>query len=211
MFGFELIMKLGGPGHFIQMPSSCCFPPSGAPQKGTNEHVDTSYMTAQSAVYRNGSVYAVGATTIFNPERESIQWVKFNPESGEVLDSGLIDDPTGEFFYGYPSVAVNRSGAMLIGFGTFSKNQYPSAGYAYRDTLGRVSTAGTIKSGNTPYLRARDFNGQRWGDYTATVVDPTMDNAFWTLQMAALDTHWVTWWAKVETGPASSRRRSARH
>jgi hypothetical protein len=210
LIGLQYVGRLDGNLVQIRIPQPCCPPPTGAPQKGTTEHVDTGSVNAQSAMYRNGFVYVAGAITIGNPKRESIQWAKIDPNSGAIADSGIVDDPTGDTWYGYPSMAVNRSGAMVIGFATFSPNRYPSAGYAYRDALGRVSTAGTIRNGNTPYLHAHDFNGQRWGDYTATVVDPVKDTAFWTLQIVSLDTFWETWWARFETSPASSRHRAVR-
>lgn len=214
MIGFQIVIRLGDRRwRTVQIPE-CCESPWRAPQLGSSDNIDTGLFLTDSAVLRNGAIHAVGSvsigTTWGGPRYDAIQWTKFDPETGRLIDSGRIEDPTGEMFYAYPSVAVNRSGVMVIGFSTFSMKQYPSAGYAYRDALGRVSTVATIKSGNTSYVRALDNGTQRWGDYTATVLDPLSNNAFWTFQIVALDTHWVTWWAKVETS-ASTRRHAVRH
>ena len=48
----------------------------------------------------------------------------------------------------------------------------------------------------------------RWGDYSATVVDPEDDRTFWTIQEYAeedegpdpYDDRWGTWWGKLSFG-----------
>ena len=112
--------------------------------------------------------------------------------------------------YGYPSLAVNRLGAALAGYSAFSDSIYPSAAYTYIDPAGNLSTSVTLKSGEDWY------SGQRWGDYSATLVDPLDDTSFWTLQTYATPPRggtdhrtWGTWWSYVQLrGP---RVRAVRH
>ena len=67
-----------------------------------------------------------------------------------------------------------------------------------------------LKAGEAPYFKTLGGTENRWGDFSATVVDPTDDTSFWTLQEYAM-THdtfidnntnvvdrsrWGTWWGK---------------
>ena len=174
-----------------------------APQAGTSRTLDTGWLyPVEQAVYRNGAIYAVHTGILGGGI--GILWWKIDPETGARLDAGTIEDPARQKYYAYPSLAVNRSGAMVIGFCVFSPTTFPSAGYAYRDTLGRVSTAGEVKAGEGSFEWS-----ERWGDYTTTVTDPLDDRAFWTIQIISQNNRWQTWWGKIELEPA--RRRSARH
>ena len=204
-----------GSNFIVIVETTCagCFYDIGAPQKGSTHEIFTGYSGVEAAVLRNGAMYVVGTVSVGTPRHLAVRWSKFNPESGKLLDSGFIDDPTGEMFYAFPSLAVNRAGEMLIGFCTFSRNQFASAGYAYRDPAGRVSTAGSIRMGESVLIGVGVTSQQpyeRWGDYTTTVIDPIEDSAFWTIQMISQSgSTWRTWWAKIDT-PAS-KQRAVRH
>jgi hypothetical protein len=174
----------------------------GAPLEGGSGSVD-------NAVERNGWIYAVMTRAASGDSHNSIVWCRVNRATGEAEWGSVTDRPV-DFYdrpesYAYPSLAVNRSGAMLIGFGVFSSARHPSSGYVYRSPFGVTSSAGTIGSGDA----AITF-GDRWGDYTTTVVDPLDDASFWSLQMhAKKGRYWETSWAKVEL--PGGRRRASRH
>jgi hypothetical protein len=66
-----------------------------------------------------------------------------------------------------------------------------------------------LKPGEAPYYKTGQTLGagagtdNRWGDYSATVVDPTDDVTFWTVQEYAQTpapvsgaSRWGTWWGK---------------
>ncbi|HTD84784.1 MAG TPA: hypothetical protein VK648_13435, partial [Gemmatimonadaceae bacterium] len=159
-----------------------------APQLGSSRKLDTGFMDVEAAVIRSGIIYAVNLTAMSAPTRTSIIWRKFDAETGKYLGGGLIDDPTGVKYYAYSSIAVNRAGGIVIGFNTFTAAQYPSAGYVYIDAHGAISNEGVLKAGETP------SSTTRWGDYSTTVVDPTDDATFWTIQEATAENHWVAWW-----------------
>lgn len=176
-----------------------------AKQRDSSNELDFGFDELTNAVMRNGVIYTVMMMGI--PEgrgRTALLWSKLNPQTRTVIEQGVIDD--GKTYYGYPSIAVNRHGAALIGYATSSRLEYPSARYVFIDAAGRVSREASVKEGN---WTIRDTD--RWGDYTSTVVDPTDDSLFWTLQMYADTSHWATWWAKVKAPAATNRRRSARH
>src|SRR5262249_15338097 len=80
-----------------------------------------------------------------------------------------------------PSLSVNRFGDVLVGYSSFSTNQYPSANYSFRaffDPLGQLRNPRTFKSGEGVFF----VTGYHFGDYSATVVDPLNDADLWTIQ-----------------------------
>lgn len=172
-----------------------------APQLGTSIRLDTGYPEAV-AVIRKGALYVVHKIGLISAKgmRSSILWWKVNPVTGERLDSGTIDDPSGATQYAFPSIAVNRAGAALITYCSFSNTQFPSAGYVYRDAAGRVSAPAVLKNGVTAATMS-----ERWGDYTTTVVDPLNGNDFWAATIYGKDATWGTWWANVKLAPGKTR------
>jgi len=112
--------------------------------------------------------------------------------------------------YGYPSIAINRLGGVLVGYSTFSSAIFPSSEYRYIDPDGNVSAPATVKNGEDWY------SAVRWGDYSTTVVDPIDDTNFWTLQsyttpaINGKHSTWGTWWTYVQVRPPQ-RMRAVRH
>jgi hypothetical protein len=131
------------------------------------------------------------------------------------VQRGRLEDPSGIQFYGFPSLAVNRNGDVLIGFSSFSENQFASASYAYRaagDPVGTMREERLFKAGEDIYVRDEVQHGaNRWGDYSASAVDPVNDTDLWTIQEyamtrdptnptrdgASVASRWGTWWARV--------------
>jgi hypothetical protein len=179
-----------------------------APQLGTSNELDTGYDDIYAATMQRGLIYATRVLVHAADDHEgngrrhtAVSWAVLNPEAGIGLRHGILDDPSGNVFYAYPSLAVNHSGAMVVAFSTFSSTSLPSAGYLFIDAAGRTSLAAPVKNGEAPIL---DTN--RWGDYATTVVDPLNGRDFWTLQMyATAENTWGTWWAKIAV-PAGKRR-----
>jgi len=180
----------------------CCF----APQSNTTERLGTAPdARVTSVVYRNGSLWTT--QTIFlptgNPTRSAVQWWQIDPESGAVVQRGRIDDPTGVNFYAFPSIAVNKWNDVLIGYSSFSTNYYASAAYSFRTFYdGRNLLRGTRRY--WPGEAVYGTNGNpRWGDYSASCVDPLNDSDLWTIQEYATipsepDGAWGTRWAQVK-------------
>ncbi|HUR82583.1 MAG TPA: hypothetical protein VM733_17600 [Thermoanaerobaculia bacterium] len=187
-----------------------------APQLGREDRISAGDDRILHAVYRGGYVYAVQNVYVpaDNPRRAAVQWWQLRLD-GTAAQRGIIEDTSNQVFYAYPSLAVNRHQDMLIGFTRFSANTYASAAYAFRAGTETTLTAPVIyKDGEAPYYR---FDGvrNRWGDYSATVVDPINDTDFWTIQEYAATPsggidRWSTWWAFVRP-PSIARRRTSRH
>lgn len=189
-----------------------------APQAGSWLKVDTGDSRLQNCVLRSAVMWC--AHTVFlpaaAPNRSAIQWFAADPASGKLLDRGLIENPSGAAFYAFPSIAVNRRNDVLIGYTRFTATDYPSAGFAFRtaaDPAGTFQPGIIAKPGEAPYIgRGADEGSNRWGDFSATVVDPADGLTFWTIQeYAAIPTEyypgrWATWWTSVTVLPAYAAR-----
>jgi hypothetical protein len=188
---------LDGTWRFASAPQQWTFPDPYLPQLG-GAPLDASVGRVEHALERHGWLYAV-MTRSDGGTRNSIVWCRVNRVTG-ASEWGSISAPNTS--YDYPSLAVNRAGAMLIGFSVFSPFIHPSSAYVYRSPFGVTSAPTIMVAGN------RVVPPERWGDYTTTVVDP-IDGSFWTVQPhAKVDRFWETAWAHVDV---AGRRRAARH
>ncbi|MBT5873252.1 MAG: T9SS type A sorting domain-containing protein, partial [Candidatus Latescibacteria bacterium] len=190
-------------------------PPSGgadfAPQRDSSDRIQTNDSRVQNVVFRNG--YLWSTQTVFiptgSPTRSAVQWWQFDPfESPDEFDTipytqfGRIDDPAGRRFFAFPSIAVNANDDALIGYTRFGDDQYASANYSFRfadDPPNTMQDDTVLKAGEATYYKTFGGPTNRWGDYSATVVDPANDTDFWTIQeyAAAPANSWGTWWGHI--------------
>ncbi len=184
-------------------------PPSGdfAPQLGSTHKINNGDAVIQNTVFRNGSLWCV--QSIFLPAggaatRSAIQWWQLST-SGNILQRGRLDDPSGNIFYGFPSIAVNQNNDVLIGYSRFSASQYAGASYSFRaasDPANTLRDRVTLKDGQAPYYKINTGTRNKWGDYSSTVVDAANDLDFWTIQEYAATAsggidRWGTWWGHL--------------
>ncbi|MEO8370975.1 MAG: BACON domain-containing carbohydrate-binding protein, partial [Candidatus Solibacter sp.] len=188
------------------------------PQQGTSVKIDTGDSRLVNCVMRSNTIWC--AHTVYvpyaAPTRAAAQWFQIDPSGSTptLLQRGRIDDPTNTYSYAYPSIAVNRNNEALIGYTRFSATDYPSAGFAVRlpsDPSNAMQPGVIVKAGETSYISPGARSGaNRWGDYSATMVDPANDLDFWTLQEYAATPPgnrtgaFATWWARV-TAPSNSQ------
>jgi len=82
-----------------------------------------------------------------------------------------------------PSLAVDQSGNMAVGFSTSSSTVMPALHYAGRlagDPLNQLSQGeATLYQGTGVQSNSCGGACHRWGDYSAMSVDPTDDCTFW--------------------------------
>lgn len=179
-----------------------------APQLGSDELINTVDSRMENMVYRNGKLWATHHVYLpagYNPQRCAVQWWNLSLD-GEVLQWGRVDDPSGEMYFAFATIAVNAMEDVLIGFGSFSENQYASGSYALRyaaDPPNTLRDYYQYRDGEAPYFKTFGGTRNRWGDYTSTFVDPEDDLDFWTLQEYAAmpqssQDEWGTWWAYID-------------
>ncbi|MBK9290214.1 MAG: PKD domain-containing protein [Bacteroidetes bacterium] len=175
------------------------------PQLGSNYLINAVDHRMQNVVLRNGKLWAVHHVFLpaNNPQRTAVQWWNLSRQ-GEVLQRGRIDDPTGLMHYAFPTIAVNQFEDMMIGHNIFSLSQYPSAGYSFKAHFDPPNTTRSpyqYKDGLAPYYKTFGSGRNRWGDYSATMLDPRNGVDFWVLQEYAElpvgGDRWSTWWAYV--------------
>ena len=185
------------------------------PQKGSTKGIDGGDARIPQAEYRNGSLWTSHTVWLpFDTPTHSVaQWWQVLP-NGTVRQRGRVEDPSGKTQYAYPSLAVNAQGDALLGYSRFSPTQYASANYSFREQTDPPNTMRgdrVLKSGEAPYFKTYGASRNRWGDYSATVVDPVNDVDMWTIQeyattpsevfdpsvgLVKLD-RWSTWWGRV--------------
>jgi hypothetical protein len=177
--------------------------------------VQTGNADLANVVFRNGLITV--AHTVFLPAggatRSAVQWWQLTTD-GSVAQRGRLDDAAGRTFYAYPSIAPNRNNDLLLGYTTFSDQQYASAGYSFRaagDPPGTLRADAPLKAGEAVYAKSFGGGRNRWGDYSVTVVDPANDSDLWTIQeyasvppIPAPISYWSTWWGRVvpDSGPS---------
>jgi outer membrane protein assembly factor BamB len=186
--------------------------PNHAPQSGSPpaRRIATNDARIQNLVYRNGTLWATHTVFFDPPDRASVQWWELTT-TASVVQRGLIDDATGVTFYAFPSIAVNAAGDALIGFSCFSPTQFASGCYAFRkasDPPNTFQDVATLKGGEAKYDKVGGSGINRWGDYSATVVDPVNDMDLWTIQEYAMTPmgtdRWGTWWGHLAPEPQIS-------
>jgi uncharacterized repeat protein (TIGR01451 family) len=117
----------------------------------------------------------------------ALRWYRINEATNTLEQSGLIEDTARDFID--PSIAANDEGFALIGYTCSGLTQAASVCTSAGQTDGLGVTTFDPPAVNTPgagvYYRD-GFAGagarNRWGDYSATVTDPSDPCTFWTFQ-----------------------------
>jgi hypothetical protein len=188
-----------------------------APQLGSPTEIEVNDRRTLHAVWRNNSLWL---TTTINPNsgpdigQTTAHWVQLNTTtlgSTTLTDQGDVggeDIATGTFTF-FPSIAVNSTEDVIIGFSASAPTIFPGAYYAGRfvgDPAGTVNSSVVVRAGLDFYVRTFGAGRNRWGDYTGASVDPTDDKSFWIFNEYAItrgsgtppeDGRWGTVYAHV--------------
>ena len=152
-----------------------------------------------------------------SPNRSSVQWWQIRTDA-TIAQHGLVDDPFGQRYFAFPSIAVNKNDDVLLGYSRFEGDEYAGASYSFRtaiDPPDTMQSEGPLKDGDGCYYKDFGLIPPRslWGHHSATVVDPTDDKKMWTLQQYAAAPNvtypipeqrdrWGTWWGMLDPTPA---------
>jgi len=195
-----------------------------APQKDCSTNISTNDPRLLNAVLRNGKVWtthSVGVGATINPApatRAEIAWHELDPTVANIpgpysfaIQDGRVGHAT--LAYYFPSIAVNADECVALGFSGSDASTYASAYYTARSPLdppGTMQPVGTLHAGTASYWKQYSGTRNRWGDYSATVVDPVDDMTFWTTQEYATAPffggpicsqdggRWGLWWGAFE-------------
>ncbi|HLH54763.1 MAG TPA: hypothetical protein VKY92_14215 [Verrucomicrobiae bacterium] len=154
-----------------------------------------------ACVYEVGGVlYAVHGTQVGN--RAALRWYRIDASSHAILETGTVADPVLDLFF--PSIAANPAGTVVIGYNASSISTFVSSFALVGNTVGGVTTFGQpllLKSGVASYQNTDSSGSSRWGDYSATCVDPSDPNVFWTIQeFPSSASRWSTQVTQLLTG-----------
>lgn len=150
--------------------------PGGAPGISTN---DTRF--SGNVVLVNGKIWGVDSASISG--RAGLKWFRIDAATGVLEESGNIADSGRDFYMG--SIAVNGTGDVVVGFTASSASEYASS-YAAVGLFNGATTSFAspmlLKAGTATYYQTFGGAENRWGDYSATMVDPMNSKHFWTVQ-----------------------------
>ena len=188
-----------------------------APQQGTTKLIDTVCLRMMNAVWGDGSLWGTLTGSDSADVRTVVQWFEIEtngyPSSSPTLrQHGTIDEGAGEFTF-MPSISVDSCGNAALTYTQSSSVRFPEMRYTGRlstDTLNTLQAPSVAKASAFFF---DDFTGlpdapvERWGDYSATSVDPS-DGSFWIAheyaRVAATgggnDGRWGTWLANFTFG-----------
>ncbi|RIL07333.1 MAG: hypothetical protein DCC71_03200 [Proteobacteria bacterium] len=165
-------------------------PPPRAAQPGPKAALETSFgdlRSTASVVRRGGSLWAVQGVAL--GARAAVRWLELDAATGALRQEGVLSDPELHLFF--PSIAVNEHEQVVVGMSGSSASTFASAFAAVGERVGEAIEFGPlllVREGLADYERVRGGRN-RWGDYSATVVDPADARTFWTFQefVAATD------------------------
>ncbi|MEO5359415.1 MAG: FG-GAP-like repeat-containing protein [Nitrospirota bacterium] len=186
-----------------------------APQLGSSEKISTNDTRVLNSVCRGGYLWATQSVTNSAATKTEVAWYQINPASasttlasaGTPVQQGRVSDPN--LFYYFPSIAVNSAGDAALGFSGSSSSTYAGGYYTARlstDAAGTMQSVAQLVAGAAPYYLTYSGTENRWGDYSATTVDPSDDLTFWTIQEYAKgSTNWGTWWGSFKTSSSAQQ------
>ncbi len=192
---------------YVNVPDSDV--PGDAPQLGGGQLIDNGDSRISSPpVFRHGNIYFNYTGKLSSPTRHVIIWGEYNASSGAAINMGIVQEASIPMYYAYPSIAVNSHTSIVMGFSGFSTGIYASAYYTGREFTNAANVmqgVKLLKAGEDYYFKDFGSGRNRWGDYSATCVDPADDTKFWTIQEYAMtdvgggvnDDRWGTWWGKI--------------
>jgi hypothetical protein len=157
---------------------------SSAPQAGTSIRISTVCPRLMNAVWRDGSLWGTLTGSDSAELRTVVQWFEVNTNSypdslPTLVQHGSIDGGSGEFTY-MPSISVDFCGNAAVTYTQSSGVRFPEMRYTGRLAADPQNSMQSPMVAKTSISYYDDFSGppERWGDYSATVVDPS-DESFW--------------------------------
>lgn len=179
-----------------------------AEQTGEPRKIAVNDSRISSAIMINGQIWCAHHIGLpaSAPTHTAVQWWQLSP-TGNVIQRGRIDDPSGDISRYFPTIAVNAAENVLIGYTISGSSTLVNAAYSTRSTATPSNTTDDeyiYKGGISTYWKDFGSGRARWGDYSHTVLDPSTGN-LWTIQEYAEQregtadnkSKYGLWWAEV--------------
>lgn len=163
------------------------------------------------------------ANTVIHAGRDAVHWLVIAESTNAIVGEGLIADADFDFLQ--PSIGVGTNGTFLLTFNrvgtTAGSGNIGIWGAVGTTSPGAIAVADPflIRSGTVSNYTGPAFDtgvAKRWGDYSATVADPSVRGLYWSFQEIPLtSTEWSTritaiyvpepsTWALALTGAAAA-------
>jgi hypothetical protein len=189
------------PARAIALPIFSTAP--NALQPNGSRNLETGDPRLSSSVVRVGDAFwVVNTVADATGNHAAIRWSQIDAKTNQVTQSGEISDGLHDYFY--PSIAVNASGNVVIGFNRSGADEYVSSYAVAASTTGGKTKFGLpllLKAGVDNYFQTFGFGRNRWGDSSATVFDPSDPQSFWTFQqVAGRNNQWSTQISQIRLG-----------
>ncbi len=188
-----------------------------ADQSGLATDIETNDPRMLNAVFRNSRIWCTHSAGLpvlpSLSDRTAVFWYQLNPTiASPIVQSGVLNGGVGVHYY-FPGISANSADAAVVGFTRSDATMFAQGVYAGRvaaNALGTMQPIQTLKTGESSYTKFFSGTRNRWGDYSATVVDPSDDITFWTIQeyagtkvgVGVDDGRWGTWWGKIDPATA---------
>ncbi|MBC7890514.1 MAG: T9SS type A sorting domain-containing protein [Ferruginibacter sp.] len=181
-----------------------------AEQSGETRKLSTNDARISSGIMVNGNIWCAQHIGI-SPTNVAVQWWQLNGTAGvsfgNILQRGRIGDGIANNYRWFPSIAVNKSEDVIIGYTVSSNTSRVSSAYSFRTNLTPPNTTleeYIYKVGLSTYHKTFGGTRARWGDYSHSAIDP-LDESLWTIQeyadqrlgAADNDSRFGVWWAQV--------------
>lgn len=181
----------------------------GAAQAGSASTLETFDDRMQDVYFRDGRLWFahVGGLPTVSPTRTATFWSEVDPTAmpAPEVQSGVLDTGVAGGAIFEPSIAPNASRDAVCGFTRSDSTRFAEAAFTSRlvtDLPGTMGAVTVARAGLAKYVKL-DGNGRnRWGDWSATCIDPCDDATFWTIQeyaaapLSGVD-QWATYWQRV--------------
>jgi len=175
--------------------SSSCMAMPGVPQGSPSSLDPLREFIMHRLVYRNFGAHetllGTFVTDVDGNDTGGLRWFELRKSGGGnwTLYQEGTHSPTGDNRW-MGSIAMDGAGRIALGYNVSSPSVYPSLRYA-----GRLSRdpLGTLPQGEYTLVDGTAANASnRYGDYSAMVVDPTDDRTFWFTGEWNASSQWST-------------------
>ncbi|GAA2124640.1 hypothetical protein GCM10009843_21540 [Nocardioides bigeumensis] len=170
----------GDPGHAA--PPNLARQPSDGSTGATSDDIENVAPRFNGNVVELGNSLWAVHSVMGSGANAALRWYEINETTNTVIQTGLIDDTTRDFHE--PSISVNPHGDVVIGYTCSGPTLAASVCVSVGETVAGVTTLQppAILATGDGYYHQQSRNRNRWGDYSATVLDPVDPCSFWTFQ-----------------------------
>jgi hypothetical protein len=134
---------------------------------------------AATVVQQGNNLWAV--ENVDRNGRSALHWLRIDAKNNQLLEEGYIQDAKRAYYYG--SIAVSAKGQIVVGFTASGPDDYAGVfaiGGKFDGSKTAFEAAPVLVMAGASTYGVKGVNP--WGDYSATMLDPTDPSKFWTIQ-----------------------------